>query len=266
MFNRLSYRKAIHDIVSGLYGWRIWYLLGVTEIRKRYSRSHLGQFWLAITNAVSIAAIGFMWSFIFKIDIKEYLPFVAVGFIYWSLVAGSMNEGAEAFINSGKYMHQLTIAKSSYVYSVILKNLIILAHNLVVLIPVFIFFPNKLGWVSLLVLPGLLLTLWGGIATIFILAIVCLRYRDVRSLVANVLQVSFYLTPIIWKPNLVPGRVYEFMIYNPFAVFLALVRDPLLGSFPDHNYVLVALMINLVLSIVALVLFARYRARLAFWL
>ena len=148
----------------------------------------------------------------------------------------------------------------------ILKNLIILGHNLVVLVPIFAFFPNQLGWISFMALPGLLLTLWGGIALIFILAIVCLRYRDVRNIVANILQVSFYLTPILWKPNLMPQSIQDIMIYNPFAVFLALVRDPLLGHLPAASYVLAALTINLLLSLLAFTLFAKYRARLAFWL
>jgi len=63
----------------------------------------------------------------------------------------------------------------------------------------------------------------------YAVAILCTRFRDIAQIVASVLQVAFFVTPVIWKPEVLPPQAHYFVSYNPFAPLLAVVRDPLLG-------------------------------------
>ena len=61
------------------------------------------------------------------------------------------------------------------------------------------------GWTGLLALPGLVLLCLNGIWVGLLLGIISARFRDVPPIVASVVRILFFVTPIIWMPELMPG-------------------------------------------------------------
>ena len=55
------------------------------------------------------------------------------------------------------------------------------------------------------------------------------RYRDIPQVIANVIQVIFFVTPIFWSPETLPNRP-AFVVFNPFYHLIEIVRAPLLGG------------------------------------
>lgn len=99
------------------------------------------------------------------------------------------------------------------------------------------------------------------------LGVICTRYRDIPQIISSFLQVVFYLTPIMWLPSLLPSRAGAYMLdLNPFYHFIEIVRAPLLGKEPSLTNWLVSIAIAVVGWIVTLMLFGRYRRRIAYWL
>ena len=74
---------AAQDLQEGLSLWRLFLTLGWLDIRLRYRGSVLGPFWLTLSTGVMVAALGVLYSALFKMALPDYLPFLAV-----SLVAG----------------------------------------------------------------------------------------------------------------------------------------------------------------------------------
>jgi ABC-type polysaccharide/polyol phosphate export permease len=103
---------------------------------------------------------------------------------------------------------------------------------------------------------------WSG----YIVAMTCVRYRDIIQLVTSWLQVLFWITPVMWKPDFIPSQ-YQFIIdYNPFAQFLNLLRNPFLGE-PVSSYTwLTTSAITFGGGILALLLIGRYQRRIIFWI
>ncbi len=66
-------RWAVADVVGGIRLWRLAFALGWLDIRLRYRGSMLGPFWLTISTGVMVVALGFLYSALFKIDLREYL-------------------------------------------------------------------------------------------------------------------------------------------------------------------------------------------------
>ena len=79
-----QWMHALKDFIHSFKYWRIFCLIGANEIRKRYSRSSLGQLWLTISLAINISVMGFIWSSLFKVPIHDYLPYVAAGLVFWT--------------------------------------------------------------------------------------------------------------------------------------------------------------------------------------
>jgi ABC-2 type transport system permease protein/lipopolysaccharide transport system permease protein len=138
-------------------------------------------------------------------------------------------------------------------------------HNLIFLALVLAYFQPPLGFDLLLVPVGLLLfalnALWVGL----VLGLVSARFRDIPQIVGNVVQILFFLTPVLWQPGML-GRHAWVVNLNPFYHFLEMIRTPLIGA-PVNTISWAAVVgMSFVGFAIMLPFFARFRARVAYWL
>jgi ABC-type polysaccharide/polyol phosphate export permease len=256
---------ALSDIADGLRHWRLWILLGWQDIRQRYRRSVLGPFWLTLSMGILVGTLGVLYGVLFGLAIDDYLPFLALGFLAWWLISGVVTDGCMAFIDSEHLIKQVKLPFSMFVYRVVWRNLTIFAHNFVVYLVVAVAFGIWPGAAGLLLLPGLVLIAANAIWIGLLLGMVCARFRDVPQIVTSLLQVAFFLTPIIWMPQLLGDRI-AFVHANPFFHFVELVRAPLLGQVPVPLTWAVTVSVTAVGWLVTLLVFRRFRNRIPYWL
>ena len=142
--------------------------------------------------------------------------------------------------------------------------MIIFAHNAVIYLGVLVYFQLWPGPAVLYVIPGVLIVTLNGALTSSYLGIVSTRFRDIPQIVASVLQIIFFITPILWKPELL--ETHSFLLtWNPFFHMIEIIRAPLLGQIPSlENYAAVALITALNLLLAAS-FFSRFRGRIAYW-
>lgn len=257
---------AILDVIEGARAWRLWGLLGWQDIRQRYRRSKLGPFWVTISMGAMVGGMAMFYPALFHTGVPDYIPFLALGFIVWGLIGSLVTESCSAFIEAESIIKQVQLPLSLYVYRVVWRNLIIFAHNIVIFVVVAIFFRIWPGWLDLLALPGLFLICLNGVWIGILAGLVSARFRDVPQIVASVMQIAFFLTPIIWQPKSLPGGGSLLLDLNPFYYFLELVRQPLLG----HELTLYAWLMVLATTLcgwtAAFLMYRRYRRRIAYWL
>ena len=92
----------------------------------------------------------------------------------------------------------------------------------------------------------------------------CARFRDIAPIVASLMQLAFFMSPVLWKPELL-GDKARWLPLNPFYVLMETVRGPLVeGGVPALVWLSAALYTLLVAG-VALAFFIRFRGRIAFW-
>jgi len=259
-------RRGWNDLVQGLLDWRLWHLLGIGVLRRRYSRSRIGQFWTTITMAIMVTVMGFTWSILWRLPIAEILPFIAGSLVLWSFITGVIGEATTVMSTSGNYFLNQNISFSIPIYAIIYNHLITLLHNSVIVVIVFILFPRNPGWGILLFIPGFILTLITLIWISCAVAILCARYRDVVQLIASVLQTAFYVTPVMYRPDFVPVDYQWINFVNPFAVFLSITRDPLSGFSVHWESWLIAVVIALGGATWALSFVGQFRKRVLYWI
>jgi ABC-type polysaccharide/polyol phosphate export permease len=252
------------DIANGWRSRNLWLAMGLQDIRKRYRRSVLGPFWLTISMGVMISAMGLVWGIIFNQQMDEYLPYLCAGFVMWGFISTLMIEGATAFIAAEGMIKQLNAPLSIYVYGVVWRNFVILLHNIWILFLVQLWFGKLPGWVALMSIPGIALLALNGMWVGLLLGVLSARFRDIPQIVANIVQVMFFVTPIIWRPSMMPERAIILDV-NPFYYALSIVRDPLLGTAPSVEHWLIMVAITICGWACALVVYSVYRWRLAYW-
>ncbi len=151
------YAEAIDDIVSGLRMYDMWGRLGWAEVKRRYRRTMIGPFWSSLSLAVFVAALGIVWSQLWKLNIKEYLPFLTSGLICWLLFSTFVTEGCTVFISNESLIKQLRISYMMLVCALVWRNMVVFLHNLAIYIPICIYGGRQLlvNLYTLAAIPGL---------------------------------------------------------------------------------------------------------------
>jgi ABC-type polysaccharide/polyol phosphate export permease len=254
-----------HDLYEGLLAWPMWSTLGWQDIRHRYRRSVLGPVWITLSMAILVGTLGVIYGRVFHTDLNEYLPFLCVGFIVWGFISSTANECCSAFTASAGIIKQSKVAFSIHVLRVVWRNFIVLAHTFVIFVPIAFIFGIKAHPAMLLVLPGLALLYLNSIWLGLVIAILSTRFYDVPQIVANLLQVTFFSTPIIWQASTL-GDSPLIAEINPIYHLIELVRAPLLGKQPEPLSWIVSVAVITVGSIFAMTLFRRVSLRIVYWI
>ncbi|MET3860934.1 ABC-2 type transport system permease protein [Dietzia sp. 2505] len=266
-----TFRRAVADLRQGLGQRELWLSLGWQDIKQRYRRSTLGPLWITIATGVMATALGLLYSILFQIPLAEFLPHVTVGLILWGFISGCIKEGSEVFISNEGLIKQLPSALSVHVYRLVWRQFLFLCHNLVIWVVLMMIYPRPLGWDLLLAVLGLAVLMVNGVWVAMLFGILATRFRDIAPLLDSMVQLLFYMTPIVWTTQTLyeqggdiadRARIAEL---NPLYHYLEIVRAPMIGQ-PVAAYhwwiVLACTAVGLILAFVAL---RRFRSRVPYW-
>ncbi len=259
-------RLACRDIAQGFMHWRIWVMLSWMDIRLRYRRSMIGPFWLTISMAITIYTMGFLYGHLFHRDLNHYFPYLASGLLIWALISTLVTDGCDAFILAESYLKQIKLPYSVVILRVVMRNLIIFAHNVVVLIPIIFIFKVKLSLITLLIIPGLFIIIISGCIFGMLFAMLCARFRDVTQIITSLIQVVFFLSPIIWQASSLPAKYHFIVKLNPVAQYISLVRDPIMGMAPTLYAYEMTLGMVAIMGLITFFMFAKFRSKIIYWL
>jgi ABC-2 type transport system permease protein len=267
-----TFSAAVSDLRRGWDQRSLWGHLGWQDIRQRYRRSFLGPIWISITMAVTAIALGTLYAGLFDNDLAVQLPHVLVGFIVWGFISGCINEGAEVFTSNVGLITHLPAPLSVHLYRLVWRQTLFFLHNLVVYVVMLFVFPQHLHWTGLLVFPAFALLALNGAWAALLLGIVATRFRDFVPIAQSVVQLAFFLTPIVWiydtlasSDNPAIAERAKLAQFNPFLHFLEIVRAPMLGQDQQLHHWIVVIAITVVGWVLTMSVLRRYRARVSYW-
>ncbi|MGY1735192.1 galactan export ABC transporter permease subunit Wzm/RfbD [Geodermatophilus sp. SYSU D00684] len=263
---------AVADLRRGWEQRTLWGHLGWQDIRQRYRRSVLGPIWITISMAVTAVALGILYSGLFDIELSRFLPHVLVGFIVWNFISGCINEGSEVFIANEGLIKHLPAPLSVHVYRLVWRQTLFFAHNLIVYLVMLLVFPQPLKWTAVAVLPAFVLLALNGAWVSLAVGVITARFRDILPITQSVVQLAFFLTPIVWiydelvnSPNPAIAERARLAEFNPFLHFVEIIRRPLLGQDQELRYWVVVLSITVAGWAFTMFVMRRYRSRVSYW-
>jgi ABC-2 type transport system permease protein len=267
-----SWGRAFADLAAGWEQRQLWGHLGWQDIKQRYRRSVLGPIWISITMAVTAISLGILYAGLFNIDLAVQLPYVLVGFIIWGFISGCIAEGSEVFTSNVGLITHLPAPLSVHVYRLLWRQTLFFAHNLLVYAVMLVIYPPHFTWPDLAAFPAFGLLLANGAWVALLLGIVTTRFRDLVPITQSIVQLAFYMTPIVWfyetlrtNPNPAIRERAALVQLNPFFHFLEILRRPMLGEPQLWHSWIVVLCITVAGWAVTLVILRRYRARVSYW-
>src|SRR5579872_3606477 len=124
-FRNKSRRLAFKDILDGLSKWRVWLMLAYQDIKLRYRRSILGPFWITLSMAITVYSMGYLYSHLFHMDLKNYFPFLVGGMLAWGFISNTITELVETLTQEESRIKQIKLPYCLYINKVIARNFLI---------------------------------------------------------------------------------------------------------------------------------------------
>lgn len=245
---------------------RLSFYLGWQDLRLMYRRSVIGQFWVTVSMGVTFGVLGLVFGFVLGTPLDKYLPFLGCGLVIFLFFSSVINDGAMSFLNAEQFIKQLPLPPVTYFLRSVWRSVFILLHNAVALLVLLVVIPQGVSWSTLLVIPGFVMA---GLAISGVslgVAMLATRYGDVPQIVSSVMQVCFYLTPIIWMPESMPAFVRDkILVFNPLYHLVEVVRQPLLNNPATATNWIVTFFLVIVGLGIGVGAYRWKRRRLAFW-
>ena len=257
---------ALNDIAQGLRHWQSWLALSWHDARSKYRRSFLGPWWIVLGMGITLGMMSALWSLIFGLDWKTYLPHIFAGYLVWAWISGCITGACGLFAGPNvSFVQNVPLPLSLFAFRFVATEFIAFSHQAPLYVIVAIMTSTAPNLYAVVIVPlAALIILFNAFWVTLLLGIVSARFRDIPPLVAAVMGPMLLMTPVLWHPSMLGDNAYLADL-NPFTHFLAIVRTPLLGELPDALNWIVVGSISLFGWFFTLAFLGRYRRYVVFW-
>ena len=192
------------------------------ELNARYRGSVLGFFWSFINPLLLLLVYSFVFSTIIPNrteGLQPYALFMFCGILPWTWFSSSLSESANSLIAGGNLIKKVLFPAEVLPIVSVLTNMVNFFLGLLILVPSLMYFHRlhlsfALLWFPVAVLVQLVFTMALALA----LAALTVHFRDIRDLLANLLTLWFFATPIIYSWTQDNVKAYKSLFdLNPFT-------------------------------------------------
>jgi ABC-type polysaccharide/polyol phosphate export permease len=215
--------------VRGVWQYRFfWIALVKMDLMTRYRKSVLGIGWSLVYPLAMTAVFCVVFSTLFNSSSwRDYAQNTLAGMTMWEFLKGCMSQGCTALTRSEAYIRQAPLPYAIYPLRVVLGNAFHFLMSMLVLgLLVATLNSQGLTWAALWVIPAMLLAVVFAWALSTLTAFATAFFHDVTHMVEVGTQILFFLTPIIYEKKALKDLAWT-ADYNPFAVFIEMLREPL---------------------------------------
>ena len=207
------------------------------ESKARYKRSLLGWFWSFANPLTTVAVYSFVFGTVYGArapltvngNAENFGLFLFCGLVSWSLFTGVVNGCMGWLASVSDLRKKIYFPTETALLGGAASNAVQTGLEAFVLMMIMAVLGN-VGWTAIFLPIALILTMAFGLGIGFIVSVMNARYRDIQYFVGIVLNVSFFLVPIVFTIDLVPDRAYGLparmlVEWNPPSLFVGIARD-----------------------------------------
>lgn len=267
--SRKSFRglgPALTDIRDGWRRGPMWRAFALENLRQQYGRTYFGLGWIAISFAILVGIKGVFFSIFSTRTLAEFTIYVALGFLVYQFIVGSLMSGITVFTNNAAWMKNGPAPYTTFIFEGAAKHAILFLGNAVVAAIAMAALGASFSGVSLWAAPALAIYFITALWIQLLLGVVASRVRDIAQFVAAITRMLFFVTPIIWTYEEAAGIRRVIAIYNPLTHYIEILRGPLLNQTVSAESWTVVLSLTAIGSLSSILLFAAFRHRLPYWI
>jgi ABC-2 type transport system permease protein len=211
--------------------------LTLREIRGKYKRTALGQFWSLLNPLAQMATYSVVFHFLLRAlppkgdpsGLDVFALWLSAGLLPWLFFSNSVTTGLTTLVTNANLINKVYFPRETLVLATVLSWLFTHAIEMSVLIVVVLVFGgDPLPYLPVTIVFMAVLAMFAlGIA--LILSVANVYFRDTQHFIAILMQIWFYLTPIVYPIRVLYGRATptELTVYrlNPLERFVEVFRS-----------------------------------------
>jgi lipopolysaccharide transport system permease protein len=241
----------------------IWYLT-ITDLKIKYQNSLLGFAWSLISPLLMMVVLYAVFVNVFRYNQDNFALYILTGLFAWRFLAIGTSSALSSIVSRPGLVTKIKIPRQILVLSNTLSCFISSLLEFCVLIPLIIILGVKITPYMLFfpVIHGIYFFVVYGLS--LALASLFVFYRDLNQIWEVVLQIGFFLSPIVYPISIIPVTALPYYILNPVTVLIETYRNVLLnGTAPSPIGVLYVALIAVVLMSLGITVFKRLERRFA---
>jgi len=209
--------------------------MAIQFVRERYVGTVGGVVWTVLQPLLLVATYWFVFTFGFKLVIVTNVPFVLcfiAGLAPWLLFAEALTTATGSVVANGHLIRKMVFPSEILPVVHLLAATVVHLGVIAVVVAVVFAHGRVPGWAALQLPYYGLATLVLALGLGWLLAALQVFFRDVARVATAVLNIWFWLTPVVWPLELVPERWHSVLALNPAYYVVQGYRDTLLYDTP----------------------------------
>ncbi len=235
----------------------LFYIFTWRDIKVRYKQTIIGVAWVVFQPLIMMAIFSLFFGFLIKVPSQgvPYPIFVYTGLLFWNYFSSALTNSSNSLVDSQEIIKKVYFPRMILPIAATLASFVDLMISfsvLLILMFAYHFQPHLKGLLLVPLLMVLIFLIATGLGLFF--SSMNVKYRDIRTALPFFIQIIFFVTPVIYPPNIVPARLQWLLSLNPMTGIIQAARAGIIGQTPiDWN----ALAISTVFA-AAIVLFGLY--------
>ncbi len=222
----------MHNAIKTLsHRYKLLWTLTKNDFKQKYVGNFLGILWAFIQPTATIAIFWFVFQVGFKSRPVENFPFIlwlVAGMFPWFFFAEAISEGTNSIVANSFLVKKIKFHVSMLPLIPLSSTLIVHLFFIFFMYGMFLYYgyAPQLYWLQVFYYLFALTVLIYGISQIT--SSVVVFFRDMKQIVAMVLQFGFWLTPIFWSIGMIPERYHWIIKLNPLVYIIEGYRNSLI--------------------------------------
>lgn len=237
--------------------------MAISQLKTKYSASILGISWAVISPLLIMLAVTFVFTAIFKIEIKNFSFFVLSGMLPWMFFSNALSEVTNSILGQKNILHQFSLPREILPLSSVLSNFINFLLGWLIIYPLFLFLNPKIIYLLPLLAVVLMLNFFFVCGLGLILSVLNVFMRDISQLLNILLMLWFWLTPVFYSPDMVPVKFRWICNLNPMTPYIVYYREVVfIGRVPDIAVFISSLLLAVFSLFLGLLIFSDFESKL----
>ena len=239
-------------------------ILTISDLKVKYQSSALGFAWSLLNPLLLMLVLYFVFSNIFRFEQEHFALYLLVGIISWRFLANGTMSSMLAIVGKPSLVTKIYIPRQVLVLSTVLSSFISSILEFCVLVPLLFLFGANLS-LNILFFPVVHVMYFFIVYGVsLILASLYVYYRDLNQIWDVLLQLGFFLSPIVYPLSTVPEKYLSYYMLNPATVVMQIYRESLLYcKTPSISSIAFVLASGVVMLLVGSIIFKRLERRFA---
>jgi len=239
----------------------LFYFFTWRDIKIKYKQTALGFLWAILQPLLMIIIFTLFFGRALQVP-SENLPypiFVFSGLLLWNMFAAGLTNSANSMVNNAQIIKKIYFPRLVIPVSSILVALFDFLMAFIIFIPLLIYYKQQVSLTAIWSWPlSVLLCLIATIGPGTLLAALNVKYRDFRYVIPFLVQVLFFLTPVIYPISVLKYPILQYIIVlSPLYAAIELFRYPLTGGEIHSGFLILSVCSSLLLLLSGLVYFKR---------